>query len=67
MLKNGTEFVDRIDALTERKMVSMRSRTIKQTEIITVEDRINNFMEVRKKRRKRTGNEGKLNKVNEII
>ncbi len=29
MLKNGTEFIDRTDALTERKMVSMRSRASK--------------------------------------
>ena len=33
MLKNGREFIDRIDALTERKMVSMRSRASKPHQI----------------------------------
>ena len=29
MLSRGTEFIDRIDALTERKMVAMRSRAVR--------------------------------------
>ena len=40
MLKKGEDFVDQIDTLAERKMKSIRSRAVKPSQIITVEDRI---------------------------
>ena len=64
MLKNGTEFIDRIDALTERKMVSMRSRASKPRQIPIIEDRMNDLRMVQNDRRKRNVTEGKINKVN---
>ena len=63
MLSRGTEFIDRIDPLTERKMVAMRSRVVKPSQIITVEDRINELRNVQKERRERSGSEGKINKA----
>ena len=66
MLKNGKEFIDRIDALTERKMVSMRSRASKPHQIPRMEDRMNDLRMVQNDRRKRTGTEGKINKVDAI-
>ena len=43
MLKNGKEFIDRIDALTERKMLFMRSRASKPYQIPRMEDRMNDL------------------------
>ena len=63
MLSRGTEFTDRIDPLTERKMGAMRSRAVKPSQVITVEDRINELRDVQKERRERSGSEGKINKV----
>jgi hypothetical protein len=63
MLSRGTEFTDRIDPLTERKMGAMRSREVKPSQVITVEDRINELRDVQKERRERSGSEGKINKV----
>ena len=57
MLKNGKEFIDRIDALTERNMVSMRSRASKLYQIPRMEDRMNDPRMVQNDRRKRTGAE----------
>ncbi|MCL4345411.1 MAG: hypothetical protein M1496_03495 [Candidatus Thermoplasmatota archaeon] len=36
MLKKGTEFIDRIDALTERKMIAMRSRAVTGTGMLSL-------------------------------
>ena len=66
MLKNGTKFIDRIDALTERKMVSKRSRASEPHQIPRMEDRMNDLRMVQNDRRKRTGTEGKINKVDAI-
>ena len=63
MLKKGEHFVDQIDTLTERKMKSMRSRAVKPSQIITVEDRIDELNNVQKERRERSGSEGKINKA----
>ena len=63
MLKKGEHFVDQIDPLTERKMKSMRSRAVKPSQIITVEDRIDELNNVQKERRERSGSEGKINKA----
>ena len=59
MLSRGTEFIDRIDALTERKMVAMRSRAIRPSNIREIEDRMNDLMSVKKERQKRISNEGR--------
>ena len=64
MLKKGEHFVDQIDTLTERKMASMRSRAVKPSQTITLEDRTNELRNVQKERLKRSGNEGKINKAN---
>ena len=64
MLKKGEHFVDQIDTLTERKMASMRSRAVKPSQTITLEDRMNELRNVQKERLKRRGNEGKINKAN---
>ena len=64
MLKKGEHFVDQIDTLTERKMKSMRSRAVKPSQTITLEDRMNELRNVQKERLKRSGNEGKINKAN---
>jgi transposase len=66
MLTKGTEFIDRIDALTERKMAAMRSRAVKPSQISTIEDRMNELRNVQKERRKRSGTEGKINKSDAI-
>ena len=66
MLTNDTEFIDRIDALTERKMAAMRSRAVKPSNICTIEDRMNELRNVQKERRKRSGPEGKINKSDAI-
>jgi hypothetical protein len=64
MLKKGEHFVDQIDTLTERKIASMRSRAVKPSQTITLEDRMNELRNVQKERLKRNGNEGKINKAN---
>ncbi|MCL4345412.1 MAG: hypothetical protein M1496_03500, partial [Candidatus Thermoplasmatota archaeon] len=61
MLKKGTEFIDRIDALTERKMIAMRSRAVKPSQISTIEDRMNELRNIQKERQKRNSTEGKIN------
>ncbi|MCL4345167.1 MAG: hypothetical protein M1496_02240, partial [Candidatus Thermoplasmatota archaeon] len=66
MLKKGTEFIDRIDALTERKMIAMRSRAVKPSQISTIEDRMNELRNVQKERQKRNSTEGKINKSDAI-
>ena len=55
MLTKGTEFIHRIDALTERKMAAMRSRAVKPSQTFTVEDRMNELRDVQKERRKSSG------------
>ena len=55
MLTKGTEFIHRIDALTERKMAAMRSRAVKPSQTFTVEDRMNELRNVQKERRKSSG------------
>ena len=57
MLSRGTEFIDRIDALTERKMVAMRSRAIRPSKACAMEDLMNDLMDARKERQKRIGTE----------
>ena len=66
MLKKGEHFVDQIDTLTARKMASMRSRAVKPSQAITLEDRMNELRNVQKERLKRSCNEGKINKANAI-
>ena len=66
MLSRGTEFIDRIDALTERKMAAMRSRAIRPSNIREIEDRMNDLMSVKKERQKRISNEGKINNKDAI-
>ena len=66
MLKKGTEFIDRIDALTERKIIAMRSRAVKPSQISTIEDRMDELRNVKKERRKRNSTEGKINKSDPI-
>ena len=66
VLVNDKEFIDRIDALTEGRMVSMRSRASKPHRIPRIEDRMNNLRIVQNDRRKRTSTEGKINKVEAI-
>ncbi len=63
MLSRGTEFIDSIDALTERKMIAMRSRAVKPSQIPKMEDRMNELWNVQKERKKRSKNERKINKV----
>jgi hypothetical protein len=67
MLSRGTEFIDRIDALTERKMVSMRSRAIRPSKARAIEDLMNDLMNVINERQKRNSIEGKINNVDAII
>ena len=67
MLSGGTEFIDRIDALTERKMVSMRSRAIRPSKARAIEDIMNDLMNVRNERQKSISYEGKINNVDIII
>jgi hypothetical protein len=64
---SGTEFIDRIDALTERKMVAMRSRAVRPSRVRAIEDFMNDLMNVRMERQKRISNEGKINNVDVII
>ena len=64
MLKKGEHFVDQIDTLTAKKMASMRSRAVKPSQTITLEDRMNELRNVQKERLKRSCNEGKINKAN---
>jgi hypothetical protein len=66
MLSRGTEFIDRIDALTERKMAAMRSRTVRPSKIPAIEDLVNDLINVRKERQKRIGTEGNINKVDAL-
>ena len=66
MLSRGTEFIDRIDALTERKMNSMRSRSVRKSRIRSMEDIMHDLMDVRNERQKRIGAEGNINKVDAI-
>ena len=66
ILSRTAEAIDRIDALTERKMASMRSRAAKPPQIPRIEDRMNDLRMVQNDRRKRIGTEGKLNKVDAI-
>ena len=66
-LTNDKEFVDKIEQLTGRKIIAMTSKAIRQSEIITEKYRINDLDEDHKERRKSTGNEGKLNKADEVI
>ncbi len=63
MLSRGTEFIYSIDALTERKMIAMRSRAVKPSQIPKMEDRMNELWNVKKERKKRSKNERKINKV----
>ena len=67
MLSRGTEFIDRIDALTERKMVAMRSRANRPSKARAIEDLMNDLMNVRNERQKRISTEGKINNVDVII
>ena len=67
MLSGGTEFIDRIDALTERKMVSMRSRAIRPSKARAIEDLMSDLIFVRNERQKRNSIEGKINNVDVII
>ena len=67
MLSRGTEFIDRIDALTERKMVAMRSRAVRPSKARAIEDLMNDLMNVRNERQKRISTEGKINNVDVII
>jgi transposase len=66
MLKKGTEFIDRIDALTERKMIAMRSRAVKPSKISTIEDRMDELRNIQKERQKRNSTKGKINKSDAI-
>ena len=50
MLSRGTEFIDRIDALTERKMVAMRSRAVRPSKARAMENLMNDLMDARKER-----------------
>ena len=52
MPSRGTEFIDRIDALTERKMVAMRSKVVRPPKVRAMEDLMNDLMNVRKERQK---------------
>ena len=61
------EFIDRIDALTERKMVSMRSRAIRPSKARAIEDLMSDLMFVINERQKRNSIEGKINNVDAII
>jgi transposase len=61
MLSRGTKFIDRIDALTERKIAAMRSRAIRPSNIREIEDRMNDLMNAKKERQKRISNKGKIN------
>ena len=67
MLTRGMEFIDRIDALTERKMVAMRSRAIRPSKARAIEDLMNDLMNVRNERQKRISTEGKINNMDVII
>jgi hypothetical protein len=67
MLSGGTEFIDRIDVLTERKMVAMRSRAVKPSKERAIEDLMSDLMNVRNERQKRISIEGKINNVDAII
>ena len=67
MLSGGTEFIDRIDVLTERKMVAMRSRAIRPSKARAIEDIMNDLMNVRNERQKSISYEGKINNVDIII
>jgi transposase len=53
MLKKGENFVDKIDALTERKMNSMRSRSIRKPRIRSMEDIMHDLMHIRNERQKK--------------
>ena len=66
MLSRGTEFIDRIDALTKRKMVAMRSRAVRPSKARAMEDLMNDLMDARKERQKRIGTEGKINNADVI-
>ncbi len=61
MLTRGTEFIDRIDALTVSKMVAMRSRAVRPSKARAIEDLMDDLMNSRKERRKRIGTEGNIN------
>ena len=50
MLSRGTEFIDRIDALTKRKMVAMRSRAVRPSKARAMENLMNDLMDARKER-----------------
>jgi uncharacterized protein (DUF934 family) len=67
MLTRGKEFIDRIDALTVRKMVAMRSRAVRPSKARAIGDLMNDIMEVRKKRQKRISTEGNINNGDAII
>ena len=67
MLSGGTEFIDRIDVLTERKMVAMRSRAVKPSKERAIEDLMSDLIFVRNERQKRNSIEGKINNVDVII
>ena len=51
MLTKGTEFIDRISALTKRKLAAIRSRAVKPSQIPTIEDCMNELRNVQKERR----------------
>ena len=61
MLVNGREFIDKIDELTQRKMVQMRTRSMRKSKIPEIENVMNDPMEARREQRKRYGIERKIN------
>ena len=61
MLVNGKEFIDKIDELTQRKMVQMRSKSMRKSKNPKIEDIINDLMVVRRERQKGDGIERKIN------
>ena len=67
MLSRGTEFIDRIYALTERKMVAIISRAVRPSKSRAIEDFMNDLMNVRNERQKRISNEGKIKNVDVIV
>ena len=66
MLSRGTEFIDRIDALTERNIVAMRSRAVRPSKTQAIEELMNDLMNARKERQERISTEGKINNVDAI-
>jgi hypothetical protein len=63
MLSRGTEFIDRTDSLTERKMVALRSWAMRPSKERAKEELMNDLMILRNERQKRISNEGQINNV----